>query len=98
MRALMLALAAAVAAAGTGHAAVTLRVGKAAPTAMTMVPLEVGVQEGIFAKQGLEVRLFDFAGGSKLHQAMAAGSLDLGVGAGTDLALIAKGSPELAVC
>ena len=29
---------------------------------------------------------------------MAAGSLDLGVGAGTDLALIAKGSPELAVC
>ena len=28
---------------------------------------------------------------------MAAGSLDLGVGAGTDLALVAKGSPELAV-
>ncbi len=98
MRALMLALSAAVFAIQASHAAVTLRVGKASPSAATMVPLVVGAKEGFFAKQGLEVQIFDFAGGAKLHQAMAAGSLDLGVGAGTDLALIAKGSPELAVC
>jgi NitT/TauT family transport system substrate-binding protein len=98
MRALMLALAAAGFAIQASHASVTLRVGKASPTAATMVPLEVGAKEGIFAKQGLELQIFDFAGGAKLHQAMAAGSLDLGVGAGTDLALLAKGSPELAVC
>jgi NitT/TauT family transport system substrate-binding protein len=97
MRALMLALAAAIFAIQASDAAVTLRVGKASPTAATMVPLEVGSQKGFFAKQGLEVEIFDFAGGAKLHQAMAAGSLDLGIGAGTDLALIAKGSPELAV-
>jgi NitT/TauT family transport system substrate-binding protein len=97
MRTLVLALAAALAAVAPSDAAVTLKVGKASPTAATMVPLAVGAQEGIFAKQGLDIQIFDFAGGAKLHQAMAAGSLDLGVGAGTDLALIAKGSPELAV-
>jgi ABC-type nitrate/sulfonate/bicarbonate transport system substrate-binding protein len=97
MRALMLALALAGFACQTSHAAITLRVGKASPSAATMVPLEVGVKEGIFEKHGLDVQIFNFAGGAKLHQAMAAGSLDLGVGAGTDLALIAKGSPELAV-
>jgi NitT/TauT family transport system substrate-binding protein len=96
-RAFALALVAAICAASASHAAVTLRVGKASPTAATMVPLVVGAQEGFFAKQGLEVQIFDFSGGAKLHQAMAAGSLDLGVGAGTDLALVAKGSPELAV-
>jgi NitT/TauT family transport system substrate-binding protein len=96
-RALMLALAAATFAIQPSHADVVLRVGKASPIAMTMVPLEVGAREGFFAKQGLDVQIFDFSGGAKLHQAMAAGSLDMGVGAGTDLALIAKGSPELAV-
>jgi len=96
MRALILALAAMLVAA-TSHAADTLRVGKASPTAATMLPLVVGAKEGIFAKQGLDLQIFDFAGGAKLHQAMTAGSLDLGVGAGTDLALIAKGAPELAV-
>jgi NitT/TauT family transport system substrate-binding protein len=97
MRALALVLVAVLCVPSASQAAVTLRVGKASPTAATMVPLVVGAQEGFFAKQGLEVQIFDFAGGAKLHQAMAAGSLDLGIGAGTDLALIAKGSPELAV-
>jgi len=97
VRALMLALAAALVAIQASHAEDMLRVGKASPSASTMVPLEVGAKEGLFAKQGLELQIFDFAGGAKLHQAMTAGSLDLGVGAGTDLALIAKGAPELAV-
>ncbi len=98
MHAPIMALAAAIFSVQASHAADLLRVGKAAPNAATMVPLVVGAKEGFFAKQGLELQIFDFAGGAKMHQAMAAGSLDLGVGAGTDLALIAKGSPELAVC
>ena len=85
-------------AAAPGRAADTIHVGKASPTAIPMVPSEVGVQKGFFAKHGLEVELADFAGGAKLHQAMAAGSVDLGIGAGPELAFIAKGSPELAVC
>jgi NitT/TauT family transport system substrate-binding protein len=96
MRVLIFALAVALISGGAD--AETLRVGKATATAATMVPLAVGVKEGLFAKQGLELQVLDFAGGPKMHQAMAAGSLDLGVGAGTDLALIAKGAPELAVC
>jgi NitT/TauT family transport system substrate-binding protein len=88
----------AVAVSQTCRAADPLRVGKAVPNAATMVPLEVASQEGFFAQHGLLVQILDMGGGAKLHQAMAAGSLDIGVGAGTDLALIAKGSPELAVC
>jgi ABC-type nitrate/sulfonate/bicarbonate transport system substrate-binding protein len=36
-------------------------------------------------------------GSAKLHQAMLAGALDIGLGAGTDLAFLVKGSPETAV-
>ena len=80
------------------HAADTLRVGKASPTAIAMVPVEIGAKLGIFARHGLAVEIADFAGGAKLHQAMAAGSVDIGIGAGPELAFIAKGSPELAIC
>jgi NitT/TauT family transport system substrate-binding protein len=94
-----LAVAALIAAcAAPSQAADRLRVGKASPTAIPMVPVEVGAQLGIFEKHGLAVEIADFAGGAKLHQAMAAGSVDIGIGAGPELALIAKGSPELAIC
>lgn len=33
-----------------------------------------------------------------MHQAAPAGSIDIGVGAGPEMALVAKGSPELAIC
>jgi len=81
-----------------GHAADKLRVAKASPTSVAMLPLNVGVATGIFTKHGLDVEVTVFAGGSKLHQAMAAGAVDIGIGAGPELALIAKGSPELAIC
>ncbi len=63
-----------------------------------MLPVDVGVHTGIFSKHGLDVEISNFSGGAKLHQAMAAGAIDIGVGAGPELALIAKGSPELAIC
>jgi ABC-type nitrate/sulfonate/bicarbonate transport system substrate-binding protein len=75
-----------------------LHAGKASPTSSPMLPLNVGVKTGMFARQGLDVEVSDFLGGGKLHQAMAAGSMDIGVGAGPEMALIAKGSPELAIC
>lgn len=80
------------------QAADKLHVGKASPTSSPMLPTDVGVKTGIFAKHGLDVEISNFAGGAKLHQAMAAGAVDVGVGAGPELALIAKGSPELAIC
>ncbi len=79
-------------------AADKLHVGKASGTSSPMLPVDVGVQTGIFAKHGLDVEISNFGGGGKLHQAMAAEAVDIGVGAGPELALIAKGSPELAIC
>lgn len=80
------------------HAAETLHVGKAAASAAPPLAADVGLQSGIFAKHGLDVQVSDFSGGGKMHQAMAAGSIDIGVGAGPEMALVAKGSPELAIC
>jgi NitT/TauT family transport system substrate-binding protein len=98
MRRLGLALVLAAFAAASSHAADPLRVGKASPTAFAMVPLAVGAEEGFFSKRGVEVEIIDFGGGAKMHQAMAAGSIDFGIGSGAELAMVAKGSPELAIC
>src|ERR1700747_923317 len=71
--------------------ATPLTVGKAAPNADPIIPVDVGEQLGIFKKHGLELKIVDFTGGSKMTQAMAAGALDIGDGAGTEMALVAKG-------
>src|SRR5262249_13573339 len=75
-----------------------LSVGKASPNASAIIPVNVGDKLGIFAKRGLDLKISDFTGGSKLAQAMTAGSIEIGVGAGTEMALVAKGAPLLAVC
>jgi len=74
----------------------TLRVGKAVVN-FGFVPVDVGVAKGIFEKHGLEIEGYDFTGGLKLQQALNAGSIDIALSGGTDLALAAKGAPELAV-
>jgi ABC-type nitrate/sulfonate/bicarbonate transport system substrate-binding protein len=79
-------------------AATTLTVGKAAPNADPIIPVDVGFQAGIFKKHGLDLKIVDFLGGSKMAQAMAAGSIDIGDGAGTEMALVAKGVPMIAIC
>jgi NitT/TauT family transport system substrate-binding protein len=84
--------------AAPARAADALHVGKASMTASATLPVDVGVQTGIFSKHGLDVELTDFEGSSRMHQAMVAGDIDIGVGAGPEMVLIAKGSPELAVC
>ena len=40
----------------TALAADKLRIGKAVPFAWTFTPIEVGIDAGIFAKHGLELR------------------------------------------
>jgi NitT/TauT family transport system substrate-binding protein len=82
---------------GLAQANDKLTVGKASPTSSPMLPVDVGVATGIFAKHGLDVTIQNFSGGGKMHQAAAAGAIDIGVGAGPELALIAKGSPEIAI-
>jgi NitT/TauT family transport system substrate-binding protein len=82
----------------TPATAATLTVGKAAPNADPIIPVNVGDRLGIFKKHGLELTIVDFTGGSKMTQAIAAGSIDIGVGAGTEMALVAKGAPMTAIC
>jgi NitT/TauT family transport system substrate-binding protein len=76
----------------------TLTVGKAAPNADPIIPVNVGDRLGIFKKHGLDLKIVDFTGGARMSQAMAAGSIDIGDGAGTEMAMVAKGVPMLAVC
>jgi|SRR6516162_9437137 len=57
----------------TPAAAATLTVGKAAPNADPVIPVNVGDKLGIFKKHGLDLTIVDFTGGSKMTQAMVAG-------------------------
>jgi len=82
---------------GLASAAEPLRVAKGFPSLFQFTPLDVGVQEGIFKKHGLDIEISAFAGDAKMQQAFAAGSIDLGIGSGPGLAFIAKGSPILGV-
>jgi len=74
-----------------------LRVGKVVAQNFGFVPLNVGVQQGFFKKEGLDIDEFDFGGGAKQQQALIAGSIDVAIGGGTDLAFVAKGSPAIGV-
>jgi ABC-type nitrate/sulfonate/bicarbonate transport system substrate-binding protein len=79
-------------------AATALLVGTSHQTADAEMPATVGIELGIFEKHGLDVQITDFGGGSRMIQAMTAGSINIGIGAGSEMALIAKGAPVLAVC
>jgi len=81
----------------TAGAADKLRVGKAVPENFGFVPLDVGMEVGLFHKKGLDIEEVIFRGGAKVAQAMAAGSIDLSLSAGPDMAFVAKGAPEIAI-
>src|SRR5215475_12249409 len=81
-----------------GSAETMLTVGKANSTSDAIIPVNVGDKLGIFKKHGLDLKIVDFGGGARMAQAMASGSIDIGDGAGTEMAFVAKGAPMLAVC
>jgi ABC-type nitrate/sulfonate/bicarbonate transport system substrate-binding protein len=74
-------------------AADKLRVGKAVPEAFSFVPPDVGMRNGIFQKNKVELELTAFAGDARMQQAAAADSIDILLGSGPAMAFIAKGSP-----
>jgi len=83
--------------AAPARAAETLRVGKAVPFAWTFTPVDVGIETGQFAKQGLTVEPSAFGGDAKLQQALAADGIDIGIGSGPGMAFMARGAPAKAV-
>jgi NitT/TauT family transport system substrate-binding protein len=73
-----------------------IHVGISQPT-YSFIPLDIGLQTGIFEKHGLTIEKIVFNGSAKVHQALAAGSIDIVLGAGPEFGFVAKGAPELAV-
>jgi ABC-type nitrate/sulfonate/bicarbonate transport system substrate-binding protein len=82
---------------GPAMAADKLVVGKSTAQGFAWLPADIGIAAGLFQKQGIDIELVAFTGGARLHQAFPAGSVDVGLGAGVDLAFIVKGSPEKGV-
>jgi len=97
-RHLLRALALAVATfASAASAADSIRVGKAVPFAWTFTPIDVGIEAGLFAKQGLELTVTGFAGDARVQQALVSDSIDFGLGSGAGMGFLAKGVPAKAV-
>jgi ABC-type nitrate/sulfonate/bicarbonate transport system substrate-binding protein len=82
---------------GSALAADKIRVGKAVQVSFPMSILDLGVQEGIFAKYNVEVEITSFTGDAKLQQAFAANSIDAGTGSGPAMAFETKGAPTTMV-
>jgi NitT/TauT family transport system substrate-binding protein len=74
-------------------AAEPIRVGEAVPQSFTFTLLDFGMKRGIFAKEGVTIAPATFGGPVKQQQALAAGSIDVGLGVGLDLGFVAKGAP-----
>jgi NitT/TauT family transport system substrate-binding protein len=79
------------------QAAEKLWVGKAVPEAFSFVPLDIGMRQGLFARNGLDIESIAFAGDARMQQAMASDSLDIALGSGPAMAFIVKGAPIKAV-
>jgi len=85
-------------ASGTAAQAQTkVRVGQPQVGTFQFVPLQVGSETGIFKQHGIDVEVISFAGGPRVQQAIAADSIDIGIGSGPELAFVAKGAPEIGV-
>lgn len=78
-------------------AADKIRAGKAVGTQWAFIPLDVGVEEGIFAKYGVDVEITVMTGEARLQQGLTAGSLDVGLAGSPGAALAVKGAPVVAV-
>jgi NitT/TauT family transport system substrate-binding protein len=86
-----------VATGASAQAQTKVRVGQPQAGTFQFVPLQVGADAGIFAKHGIDLEVISFGGGPRVQQAIAADSIDIGIGSGPELAFVAKGAPEIAV-
>jgi ABC-type nitrate/sulfonate/bicarbonate transport system substrate-binding protein len=95
-RGLLLAAAIAMGALGAAPASALeqLKIGKPSTNHNFLFGLiDVGAKAGIFPRHGLDVSVIAFGGAPKMMQAMAAGSIDMAISSGPDLALVVRGAP-----
>lgn len=93
---LQVALVCAAAAHGAG-AADQVRIGKAQALAWAMLPADIGIEQGLFAKYGIAGHIVALAGDARVQQAIASKSIDFGLASGPGMGFAAKGSPAIAV-
>jgi NitT/TauT family transport system substrate-binding protein len=82
---------------GRAAGAVTLRVGKSLATLFPYVPIDVGIAQGFFRREGIEIEIVAFNGAAKMQQGMVAGALDFSLGSGSSMINILKGVPSVCV-
>src|SRR3984893_11990223 len=75
----------------------TVRLGKAVPNSFAFGAAEVGIEAKIFEQEGLDIAISSFRGDAQMQQALAAGSLDIGLGSGPGLGFRVKGAPAIGV-
>jgi ABC-type nitrate/sulfonate/bicarbonate transport system substrate-binding protein len=85
------------AASGPAFAADKIRAGKAVQVSFPMSIMDLGVQEGIFAKYDIDLDITSFGGDAKLQQAFVADAIDVGAGSGPAMAFETKGAPTTVV-
>jgi NitT/TauT family transport system substrate-binding protein len=71
----------------------TLNVGEPQATVFDFVPLHVGVEKGIFARHGVDIKIFDLRGAAEQQQALISGAIDVGLGSGPAMSFSARGAP-----
>lgn len=96
-RSLALAVVASLLIAPRAHSLDKVRVGTAIWPIWAFLPLQVGSEEGIWSKYGIEPVITNAGSGAKLMQAMTADSVDFGLSSGVEMAFGAKGAPVRAV-
>jgi NitT/TauT family transport system substrate-binding protein len=74
-----------------------VRLGKAVPNSFAFGATEVGMEAKIFEKEGIEIEVTSFRGDAQMQQALAAGSLEVGLGSGPGLGFRAKGATAIGV-
>jgi ABC-type nitrate/sulfonate/bicarbonate transport system substrate-binding protein len=74
-----------------------VRVGKAVYSSFPFAAAEVGQDAGIWKAQNLSLEITAFKGDAQVQQALAAGSIDIGLGSGPSMAYRSKGVPAIAV-
>jgi NitT/TauT family transport system substrate-binding protein len=75
----------------------TVRLGKSVFEAFAFATADVGVDAGIWKANNINLEISAFKGDAQLQQALAAGSLDIGLGGGPAMAYRSKGVPAIAV-
>jgi NitT/TauT family transport system substrate-binding protein len=83
--------------AGTVPAAEPLRVGKTIGVLWALTPVDVGVAQGFFAQNGLDVEISNLTGDTKLQQALISDSVDIGLAGSTGMVFALKGSPVVGI-